>query len=468
MIINRKLIYRRFFWQTLVTFAILTIALSTSIYVLTFIFNRIELNLLVSTIIALGVGTYLAFRVARPLERLKARVEKVAIGELNEVVDLARNETVEIHEIAKLMDQIANQLLQRINIIQIQKDEQEAVLTSMEEGLIAVEKNHLISHLNPASARLFRVHRDQVIGKPIEEVVRIPELLEIVHSGLKNPIHAEKDIQLLGEQKKFLRVHTSPLRNQSGDHYGVVLVVSDVTRIRELEGMRKNFVTNVSHELRTPLTSIQGFAETLMNPEVKDPKEIRKFTEIIQRHANRLGRIIEDILTLSRIEKDAESSYIETKLESFDEVVEAAVELCEVKAKSKGIVINFDVKAGQKVNCDRYLIEQAIVNLVDNAVRYSDTGKAVEVRTGLSDGEVFVEVEDHGMGIANNHISRIFERFYRVDRARSRELGGTGLGLSIVKHIVLAHKGKIEVKSQIGQGTVFTVRLPLAKSTGPQ
>jgi len=454
-------IYRRFFWLALITCFILTIAFSSSIYVLTYFEKSVYVNLFLSTIIALGFGTYLAFRLARPLERLKSRVELVAAGQLNEVVDLSRNETAEIHEIGKLMDQIASQLHQRITTIQRQKEELEAVLASMEEGLIAMDRNHVITLFNPAAARLFRVRREKVVGRSIEEVVRLPQLLQIIERGLASEKGAEEDLEILGEPKRHLRVHLSPLRNQGGIPYGVVLVVSDVTRIRELEGMRKNFVANVSHELRTPLTSIQGFAETLMNPAVTDPAETKKFLEIIQRHANRLGRIIEDILTLSRIERDAETSQIETKKEKFDDVIDAAIELCEVKAKSKGVGLVKDLRSKAVVNCDRYLVEQAVVNLIDNGIRYSDSGKPIELVSYISDGYAVLEVKDQGMGIAGKHLGRIFERFYRVDRARSRELGGTGLGLSIVKHIVTAHRGHIDVQSKLGLGTTFTVRLPL-------
>jgi two-component system, OmpR family, phosphate regulon sensor histidine kinase PhoR len=458
------LILRRFFWQTLVTFLILVIALSSSLYALLQTSLDLRLSFLLSTLVALGVGTYLAVRVSRPIERLRQRLEKVAAGELYEVVDLSKNETIEIFEIARSTDQIAAQLRHRIDVIQRQSDEQEAVLGSMDEGLFAVDRQQIITLFNPAAAKLFRVQRQSVVGRPLPEVVRVPELIALVQSAFGTTHTIEEDIEMLGDSSRYLRLHLGPLRNRSGESYGVVVVVSDVTRIRELEGMRKNFVANVSHELRTPLTSIQGFAETLLNPAVTEPTEVRRFLEIIQRHANRLGRIIEDILSLSRIEKDAELAQIEKKSESLNDMLSTAVELCEVKAQKKNISLSLKVAADLRVVCDRYLIEQAIVNLIDNAIRYSDPGKTIFLRASRSGATVNVEVEDQGVGIPQKHLSRIFERFYRVDRARSRELGGTGLGLAIVKHIVQAHGGTISVESFLGQGTKFSISLPQATS----
>ncbi len=250
------------------------------------------------------------------------------------------------------------------------------------------------------------------------------------------------------------------MRLQNDIRYGAVLVFSDVTRLRALENMRRDFVSNVSHELRTPLTSIQGFAETLLNPAVKDPKEIQNFLQIIQRHASRLGRIIEDILTLSRIERDAESNQIELKEDYLLPLMHAAVELCQIKAAKKKIQIELSCDAHIKATMDPYLLEQAVINLVDNAIRYSEDSRTIKLRTENRGSEVLISVQDQGSGIPKDLIPRIFERFYRVDKARSRELGGTGLGLSIVKHIALAHHGRVGVESELGKGSIFTIYIP--------
>ena len=204
-----------------------------------------------------------------------------------------------------------------------------------------------------------------------------------------------------------------------------------------------------------PVEKILSFGEPA------EPKEIQKFLQIIQRHATRLGRIIEDILTLSRIEKDIENEQIELVKEKIKPVVLSAVELCEIKANRKNIEITCHFEEEDLVaEIDRYLLEQAVVNLIDNAIRYSDEGKKIFIFVKLVNGEILINVKDQGPGIPEKQIPRIFERFYRVDKARSRELGGTGLGLSIVKHISLAHRGRVEVRSELGQGSTFTIHLP--------
>ncbi len=452
---------RRFFWQSLTAFSILIICCFISLFVSFQFFNSIGYAILASGIVATGVGLYLAFRISRPLENLLDQVRQVESGQVHEVVDLSRNETKEIHQIATLMDGIASQLNSRIDLIRKQKNEQEAIVQSLDEGLIAINSSRYITHVNPAAIKIFREYRTLETGIKIEEAIRHPELQALIELTMQEKTPIERDIEFIGETVRYLRVHTSPLLEQLNKEFaGVVLVINDVTRLRQLEGMRKNFVANVSHELRTPLTSIQGFAETLMNPSVNDPKEIRKFIEIIQRHATRLGRIIEDILALSRIERDSENQQIDKKPESIDEILNSVVELCGVKASKKDMKLRVEKEEDFKVPCDRYLIEQALVNLVDNAVRYSDSGQEILIQAKRDDKYIKISVKDKGAGMAQSQLPKIFERFYRVDRARSRELGGTGLGLSIVKHIALAHLGKVTAESEIGKGSTFHLFLP--------
>lgn len=454
---------RRFFWWSFLFFTFLASLASILHYFISNTSGRGDIfNYSMTVGITVTVGTFFSFQLAGFLERLRDRVQLVASGELDEVVDFSRNEILEIHEISKAMDDISAELHRRIDVIQRQKEELEAVLTSMDEGLIAVDKNHMITHFNPTAAKMFRAHRDVAVNRKVEEVIRHPELHRIIERGIETGRGSEEDLLITGESKQHLNVHCSPLRNQFGHQYGVVLVVSDVTRIRQLEGMRKNFVANVSHELRTPLTSIQGFAETLADPSFTDKEQSKKFIGIINKHANRLARIIEDILTLSRIERDTEEDQVELKHEDIRSIVETATELCLMKAKKKEMEISLSVDCDAKVNCDRYLIEQSIVNLIDNAIRYNDKGNKIDVHCYQAEDFVNIDVRDYGMGIAEKQLPKIFERFYRVDRARSRELGGTGLGLSIVKHIAQAHNGKITVESKVGEGSCFTLALPVA------
>ncbi len=357
------------------------------------------------------------------------------------------------------LQRIRLQLRHRIQMLSAQKNEQDALLSSMAEGVVAIDAEMRIIQVNRAAARILQLDPKAAVGCLLHDLIQEPSVIELIETVRRDNQSAERDIELKGDRSRHLQVQAGPM-NFDAKAAGVVVVFSDVTRMRELEGMRRNFVSNVSHELRTPLTSIQGFAETLLNPAVKDPEEVRKFLQIIQRHATRLGRIIDDILTLSSLERDAENNQIELKIDLIRPVLQAAVELCGKKAEVKKIKIELTCAEEISAPIDTHLLEQAVINLVDNAVRYSDEGQPIRVEAEQVGSEIFIRVIDHGIGIPEKQLPRIFERFYRVDKARSRELGGTGLGLSIVKHIALAHKGSVEVQSQVGEGSQFTIRLP--------
>ena len=230
--------------------------------------------------------------------------------------------------------------------------------------------------------------------------------------------------------------------------------------MRELESVRSDFVANVSHELRTPVTLIQGFVETLLDGAVEDVTESKRFLKIVRRHSERLNSIIEDLLYLSRIEQDTGGARVVLDVGLVGEVVERAIEVCQPMAREKDIRIDFVTRGEPRARINAQLLEHAIVNLLDNAVKYSDSGAMIDVATEEDAGGAVIHVRDQGVGIAPEHLPRLFERFYRVDKARSRQLGGTGLGLAIAKHIAQAHGGVIEVESAPGSGSVFTIRLP--------
>jgi two-component system, OmpR family, phosphate regulon sensor histidine kinase PhoR len=232
--------------------------------------------------------------------------------------------------------------------------------------------------------------------------------------------------------------------------------------------VRSDFVANVSHELKTPITSIKGFLETLSDGAVDDPQNARRFLEIALRQAERLNAIIEDLLSLSRIEQEAESNQLPRSIESVRDVVAGAVDVCRSKAEAKSVVVHVSCDGDPHAEVNGPLLEQAIVNLVDNAIKYSDPGSAVEVAASADADTIVIRVRDKGAGIEAAHLPRVFERFYRVDKARSRKLGGTGLGLAIVKHIVAAHGGNIEVESEPGKGTTFTLTLPRGAGDAPR
>ncbi|MBI3735216.1 ATP-binding protein [Candidatus Sumerlaeota bacterium] len=257
-----------------------------------------------------------------------------------------------------------------------------------------------------------------------------------------------------------MQAHGSVLLDAEGSGIGALVVLNDVTRLIKLENVRREFVANVSHELKTPITSIKGFVETLLEGAIDHPDEARRFLGIVQTHADRLHAIIEDLLSLSRIELEAERNVIILEPGSIREVLQAAIEICQVHARAKGINITLNCPADLRARINAALLEQAVVNLIDNAVKYSGDGKDIQVEAEAATSETVIRVRDHGCGIDAEHLSRLFERFYRVDKARSRKAGGTGLGLAITKHIAQAHGGSVGVESVLGEGSIFSIRLP--------
>jgi two-component system phosphate regulon sensor histidine kinase PhoR len=255
-------------------------------------------------------------------------------------------------------------------------------------------------------------------------------------------------------------MQSSPLLDANKEHIGTLVVFNDVTHFRRLENMRRDFVANVSHEIKTPLTAIKGFVETLHQGSVDNPEEADRFLGIINKHVDRLSAIIEDLLSLSRIEQEDEGKIIKLEEGYVNDVFQSAIQICRSKAEEKNITIRPVCNEPISAKFDTTLLEQAVVNLLDNAIKYSEPKSTILLKAQRNNSEIRIRVEDQGIGIAKKHLPRLFERFYRVDKARSRKMGGTGLGLAIVKHIAQAHGGRITVESTLGVGSVFTIHLP--------
>lgn len=241
----------------------------------------------------------------------------------------------------------------------------------------------------------------------------------------------------------------------------VIIIFNDAARFQKLETIRKDFVSSVSHELKTPITSIKGFTETLLDGSVKEPAKYKEFLEIILKHSQRLDSIIDDLLSLSRLEDNKSRGEIALKTTYLKSLLTNAIEFSNIKAKQKQITINLNCLDDLKVNANTVLLEQAVFNLIDNAIKYSPEKSKITVTAFESENQILISVEDNGNGIEEKHLSRIFERFYVVDKSRSRKLGGTGLGLAIVKHIAQVHRGTVEVESTVGKGSKFTIKIPL-------
>jgi two-component system, OmpR family, phosphate regulon sensor histidine kinase PhoR len=419
---------------------------------------RLALGGLVIAVLASLVCLAISRRITRPVEAMRQGAARFAQGDLSH--RLHPPETLELAGLAAAMNQMALDLEGRIRAVVRQRNESRAVLSSMVEGVIALDPEERILHLNQAAARLLNQPVDFLRGRSIQEVMRNRDLHHMVNTTLSEGSNTEGDVTLYQNGDQIFNIHCTSLRDSGGVSIGALLVINDVTQLRRLENMRTDFAANVSHEIKTPLTAIQGFVETLHQGAVEDPAEAKRFLGIIEKHVHRLTTIIDDLMRLSRLEQDQESRRLTLEAGPVADVIHTAVGLCRAKADEKRITIEVACQEGLSAGMDAELMEQAVVNLLDNAIKYSSAGSRIEVEARRSPQEVCIQVRDQGMGIPSRHLSRLFERFYRVDKARSRNMGGTGLGLAIVKHIIQAHGGEVTVESVLQRGSTFTLHLP--------
>jgi two-component system phosphate regulon sensor histidine kinase PhoR len=415
----------------------------------------IAIGLVFLAVLASGA---IAHILRKPLNQVTRAADRFAAGDLLVGIDVP--ETEELASVTVALNKMAAQLRQRLSAITREKNEMEAVLSAMVEAVLLVDSGTRILQVNLAAERLFQISGEKVRGRAVQEIIRHTDLHRFVNRALASKEPIEADIAFIGDPDKFLQAHGVPLIDTENKSIGALIVLNDVTRLRTLEKIRRDFVANVSHELKTPITSIKGFLETLKEGGIEDPENAQRFLTITIKHTDRLTTIIEDLLSLSRIETDAEKGEISLEDTPLREVFEAVAKSCNKRAEVKNMTLELDLASDLVVRINPTLLEQAIVNLVDNAIKYSEPESVVRVEAMKSGKEVIIKVEDHGCGIPKEHLDRIFERFYRVDKARSRKVGGTGLGLAIVRHIVSAHHGKISVESSPGRGSTFFIHLP--------
>lgn len=401
---------------------------------------------LLASIIGLGASYKLAYYFTKPIQDLDLVTSQMAKGEFYRRANIVG--TDEAGTLAKNFNLMANKLENTLKQSREEHNKLKAIIESIDSGIIAIDRDENIIMINPYALNLFHMTKE-VIGENILKSEQCKMLSEM----LKNDENNYEEIQLFNIDNKELRIKKADIINRN-EHIGMVIVIQDITDIKRLENIRSRFVTNVTHELKTPLTSIKGFAETLK--EVDDPKIREKFLDIINEEAERLTRLINDILLLSHLEQQGETSfgYIDA-----NKIIRDVYYMIKVAAQEKSINIKITGDMLPDIYGDEDKFKQMIINLVDNAVKYSGEGSIVIVNKELMGDKVKITVEDNGIGIEEEHLSKLFERFYRVDKARSRNNGGTGLGLAIVKHIVKLFDGKIFVESKIGVGTKFTVIL---------
>ena len=429
--------------------------------------NMIRVRLLIGALfialLASGVSWFVSKRITKPIERMRDGARRFATGDLQHRLEAP--DTAEFSALAEAMNQMAEQLQQRMDEVTSQRKNTEAVLASMREGVIATDMDQQVISINPAAAYTFNIPMASANGRSILEIVRNRDFQELMDICLINGESLEKDIVYYQGGELVLSIHCTPLMDIMQKRIGALVVISDVTQLRRLENMRRDFAASVSHEIKTPLTAIKGFVETLATGNLDDPGETRRFLEIIERHVNRLTAIVEDLMQLSRIERDDEIQQIGLEECRIVDVLNTAIGLCREATLEKQIDVQLVCEEGLDGCFDATLLEQAAVNLLDNAIKYSPEQSTIRIEAESNGGDALIRFQDHGMGIASKHLPRLFERFYRVDKARSRKLGGTGLGLAIVKHIAQAHGGHISVESELGIGSTFTLTLPKQKTS---
>lgn len=413
-------------------------------------------------LLAAALVSYLAARrVSRPVESLRATAERFGNGDFS--TRAPSSCWLELAELATALNTMADRLKDRIETVYRQKNELETVLSSMVEGVVAVNARGEMMSMNQAAASLFGMDEVKDRGRHVCEVVHDPDIQAMVSTVLEKGGVADIEVEYGGAPGCWMKVRGAPLADASG-RCGAVLVAEDYTQRRELDRMRRDFVANASHELQTPIAAIKGAIETLQGGALSDPDSARQFTDMAARQAERLEQLAGDLLKLSSVEHGMEARRIVMEVVPLADVLRAAVDSCRPAADARRISVHVRCSAEVRVAANVRLLEQAVINLLDNAIKYSEPDKAVWVEGGETVNGVEVSVRDQGFGIESPHLDRIFERFYRVDKARSREAGGTGLGLSIVRHIAMAHGGSVRVSSVVGEGSVFAIHLPVVDS----
>ncbi|MFA5043418.1 MAG: ATP-binding protein [Kiritimatiellia bacterium] len=409
-------------------------------------------------VIFAGVTLLIFGQIRRPLDAMRSVAERLAQGEFEARVPESGYEETEA--LARALNRMATQLSERVRIITEQRNEQKAVFNSMVEGVLAIDKDERILHLNPAAAQLLELKIEDVRGRSMQEVIRNSDLQKFLVNTLAQSGILDGEIVFYGDADRFLQLHGTVLTDAAGLNIGALAVLNDVTRLKRLETVRRDFVANVSHELKTPITALKGCVETLADTRPMDPAEHSRFLAMMTRQVARMEALVEDLLNLSRIEFDAEHKSIVLDPGAIGAVLQRAAHSFAPAAAAKSIDLAVECPAEITAPINAALLEQAVGNLLDNAIKYSGAGTRVLVSAKLNGNDVEISVSDQGPGIEKKHWPRLFERFYRVDQARSRAMGGTGLGLAIVKHIALAHRGAVSVASVPGQGSAFTIRIP--------
>jgi two-component system phosphate regulon sensor histidine kinase PhoR len=423
--------------------------------------NRVRMRIIIASLISLFmiilIGLIQVKRITKAIEEITTFTKEVASGNLRKRLLLRGKD--EFGELAGNVSDMAQELSRRLKESEEGKLKMEAILRNMSDGLMLTDTKGRILLTNSTAKNFFGIESG-IEGRTLMEALRKAELMEIIDNVVESRETISYEVEITYPKELYLMTTASPFLVK-GEVSGVVLAFHDITRLRQLEEVRKDFVANVSHEIKTPITAIKGFAETLLEGAIDDRENAPKFLEAIKNHSERLNSLVNDLLTLSRIELG--DVKIEKEDVDLDDVVDTVFAILRDKAKSKGLYLKKEIPPEiLEIKADRDRLIQILLNLVDNGIKFTEDG-AVKIKVQSEEEKEFIEitVEDTGIGIPKKHIPRLGERFYRVDRARSRELGGTGLGLAIVKHLVKAHGWDMVIESTQGQGTRVRLLCPV-------
>ena len=417
----------------------------------------------VCAVIAFFCAYYFSKKISEPLDELNRAAGEISKGNYNKKIQVESND--QIGQLTRTFNQMSQRLNQTVNQLEDENYKMEAIVNSMMNGLVAVDSKNKILLINAMCYSFFDIHISPAIGRDFYEVFRNEDLLKMLEKAVeqKKPFTEEFVWQSAFQGDKILRVNINPISGAKGiaGNMGTLLLFQDMTRIRKLEQLRSDFVSNVTHELKTPLTSIMGFTDTLKGGAIDDKVAAMRFLDIIDIETNRLYSLIQDILSLSELETRKED--INMAEESMNHILERVEKLLRPQAEAKGLLLCMQIEPDLPLfYCNRDRIFQLFINFIENAIKYTEKG-SVTVSCKNQERFVQIKVSDTGIGIPKESQSRIFERFYRVDKGRSRKAGGTGLGLSIAKHIIILYEGRVEVNSKEGAGTEFIITLPYRK-----
>ncbi len=421
--------------------------------------QRLALGAALGTAGSLLLALVVARRLTRPIAEMTRVAEGLRSGHYGRRVETRRDD--ELGVLGSTLNRLGDEITQRIATISNDDARLRAMLAAMVEGVIAVDQDDRVVFLNYAACQLLGLAEDEAIGRPMWQLLRTADLVRLLEEAhakghvVRREIHVQR-----ATREHILEAHVSPFESDAAT--GLVIVLHDVSELRRLERVRRDFVANVSHELKTPLTSIKGYVETLLDGALSDERNNVRFLEKIGTHVDRLTHLVTDLLSLARVE--AQQGALPREPVDARDLVQKALRRYEEPARGRNVSLRLDAaRESLMVLGDPEAITQVIDNLLDNAIKYTPGAGVVAVRLERAGSMGRIAVTDSGLGIPEEDLERIFERFYRVDKARSREIGGTGLGLSIVKHLVQAMQGTVSVASRLNEGSCFTVELPLAR-----